>query len=287
MEIGTGKRVVSALLSAVVPGSGQILKKEMKKAILYLAVFAFLLLLTWTTTLYDTLFGFLVLKFGSNILALIASLDSFLAGAASKPRYLILVPILAALLLGNTLSGGIMWAKGVQGFSVPSISMQPSIMRGDRIIVDKYYETRPPRQGDIVVYLSPEAPGLFVLHRIIGVPGDRIHLREGIVYRNGQKLHETYVQHTIGDYNPYRDNFPAVPPADIYGVRNQEWQLTLPSHIEGGDVVVPPNSYFGMGDNRDVSYDSRFFGFIPSQNIVGRPMFIYWPSARLGHRLAE
>jgi signal peptidase I len=62
----------------------------------------------------------------------------------------------------------------------------------------------------------------------------------------------------------------------VYGVRNQDWELTLPSHIEGGDVVVPPDSYFGMGDNRDVSYDSRFFGFIPAQNVIGRPLFIYW-----------
>src|SRR5260370_27497273 len=104
MEMGSGKRVVAGLLSAIVPGSGQILKKEMKKAILYLAVLAFLLFLTWTTTLYDTLVGLVVLKIGVIGLALIASLDAFLTGAASKPRHLVLVPILAALFLGDALS---------------------------------------------------------------------------------------------------------------------------------------------------------------------------------------
>ena len=286
MEMGSGKRVVAGLLSAIVPGSGQILKKEMKKAILYLAVLAFLLFLTWTARLYDTLVGLVVLKIGAIGLALIASLDAFLTGAASKPRHLVLVPILAALFLGDALSGGIMLAKGVRAFSVPSESMQPSIMQDDRIFVDSYNKNRPPQQGDIVVYLLPETPRLFAVKRIIGVPGDRIHLHDGIVYRNGEKLNEKYVQHKLADYNPYRDNFPAVPPSEMYGVSNEKWTQELPSHLEGGDIVVPPDSYFAMGDNRDVSYDSRYWGFIPRQNVIGRPMFIYWPSARLGHRLA-
>jgi len=280
-------RVLAAVLSAIVPGSGQILKKETKKAILYLAVFVFLLFLTWTATLYDTLVGLVVLKVGAIGLALIASLDAFLTGAASKPRYLILVPVLAALFLGDAVSGGIMWAKGLRAFSVPAESMQPSIMQGDRIFVDsKYYKTRPPQQGDIVVFLAPETPSLFVVERIIGVPGDRIHLRDGIVYRNGEKLNEPYALHKFGDYNPYRDNFPAIPPSNAYGVRNEKWQRDFFAHIQSGDIVVPPDSYFAMGDNRDLSYDSRYWGFVPRANVTGRPMFIYWPFARLGHRLA-
>jgi signal peptidase I len=67
-----------------------------------------------------------------------------------------------------------------------------------------------------------------------------------------------------------------VPPSDDYGVRNEQWIQELPAHLEGEDVVVPPNSYFAMGDNRDVSYDSRYWGFIPRKNVIGRPMFIYW-----------
>ena len=114
------------------------------------------------------------------------------------------------------------------------------------------------------------------MKRVIGVPGDRIHLRDGVVYRNGQKLDEPYVIHSGRDsYNPYRDNFPAVPPSEFNNV-TPEWQLTMKQYIQGDDIVVPPKSYLAMGDNRDVSYDSRYWGFIPRQNVIGRPMFIYW-----------
>jgi signal peptidase I len=115
-----------------------------------------------------------------------------------------------------------------------------------------------------------------VVKRVIGIPGDRIHLRDGVVYRNGENLVEPYAQHTLANYDPYRDNFPAVPPSEMYGVTSEDWLLTLPSYIQGEDVVVPANSYFGMGDNRDDSKDSRYWGFIPKDNVIGRPLFIYW-----------
>ena len=129
------------------------------------------------------------------------------------------------------------------------------------------------RRDEIAVFISPEQPGLFLVKRIIGVPGDRIHLRDGVVYRNGEKLIEPYAQHKIRNFDPYRDNFPAMPPSDI---RNEHWKQEMASHIEGDDIIVPPDSYFAMGDNRDNSYDSRFWGFMPRKNLIGPPMFIYW-----------
>ncbi len=177
----------------------------------------------------------------------------------------------------------------LQAFEIPSSSMEDTLLIGDHVFVNREQFAPPTRwmgplmpyrdihRNDIVVFLSPEEQGLFVVKRIMGVPGDRIHLRDGAVYRNGEKLDETkYVQHKLADYNPYRDNFPAVPPSDMYGVRNEKWTQELPSHVEGGDIVVPPDSYFAMGDNRDVSYDSRYWGFIPRKNVIGRPMFVYW-----------
>jgi signal peptidase I len=113
-----------------------------------------------------------------------------------------------------------------------------------------------------------------MVKRIIGVPGDRIHLQDGVVYRNGQALQEPYVVRN-GTFSAYRDNFPAEPPSDMV-TATLEWRLTLGSHLVNGDLVVPPDRYFAMGDNRDVSYDSRFWGFIPRENIIGRPVFIYW-----------
>jgi signal peptidase I len=132
------------------------------------------------------------------------------------------------------------------------------------------------RRGDIAVFLKPGEPGLYLVKRIIGIPGDHIHLQDGTVYRNGEKLVEPYVIHSQGDYNPYRDNFPATPPAEFGADVTPDWTLALPQHIEQGDLVVPANSYFGMGDNRDVSLDSRFWGFIPKENVIGKPLIIYW-----------
>jgi len=181
----------------------------------------------------------------------------------------------------------------LQAFEIPSASMVKTLLVGDHVFVNRVQFS--PRtswvgplvpysqihHGDIVVFLSvdPRTPELYIVKRIIGLPGDRIHLRDGAVYRNGQKLDEPYIVHSdqapFNSYDPYRDNFPAVSPGDQPNVIS-EWKLTMPDHIENGDLVVPPDSYFGMGDNRDLSLDSRYWGFIPRENVIGRPMFIYW-----------
>src|SRR5579864_4047335 len=176
----------------------------------------------------------------------------------------------------------------MQAFEIPSNSMEDTLLIGDHVFVNRIqFAPRSPwvgpllpyrdvRRNDIVVFLSPQTPGLYVVKRIIGVPGDRIHLRSGVVYRNGEQLNESYVKHTEGSYpNPYRDNFPAVPTSEASNVYSV-WAQELPMHIDGDDVVVPPERYFAMGDNRDVSLDSRYWGFIPKENVIGRPMFIYW-----------
>src|SRR2546430_8142229 len=154
----------------------------------------------------------------------------------------------------------------VQAFEIPSSSMENTLLIGDHVFVNRVqfapatYWTGPLlpyreiRRGGIVVFLHPAEAGLYVVKRIMGIPGDRIHLRDGVVYRNGERLDEPYVIHKTDGYNPYRDNFPAVSPADYNGV-TPEWQLVLKEHIQGDDLVVPPDTYFGMGDNRDVSLD--------------------------------
>jgi signal peptidase I len=175
----------------------------------------------------------------------------------------------------------------MQAFEIPTSSMENTLLIGDHVFVDrvrlapksdyvdKIIPYRDPRRGDVIVFVSPSEPGLFVVKRVIGVPGDRIHLRGAKVYLNGQLQDEPYVIHSRGDYNPYRDDFPAVAPTSDDQLAPQ-WQNTEQDYIKGEDIVVPPGSYFGMGDNRDVSYDSRYWGFIPRENVVGRPMFIYW-----------
>jgi signal peptidase I len=178
----------------------------------------------------------------------------------------------------------------LQAFEIPSSSMENTLLIGDHVFVNRVQFApksnwigpllpyRDPQRGEIVVFLHPDPhyAGTFVVKRIIGVPGDRIHLRDRVVYRNGEALKEPYLdtdRDTPTDY--YRNNFPAVAPSD-YDQLSPDWLVDLPSYVQGGDLVVPPGHYFAMGDHRGVSLDSRYWGFIPRENIIGRPMFIYW-----------
>lgn len=210
--------------------------------------------------------------------------------AAEEKRSETTVEFLASL-AGVLVTGLFIITFVLQAFEIPSSSMEDTLLIGDHVFVNREQFAPPTRwmgplmpyrdirRGDIVVFLSPSEQGLFVVKRIMGIPGDRIHLRDGVVYRNGAKVEETYTRYknddpSVEQTRPYRENFPAVPP-DIYGV-TPDWQAELPKFIQGEDIVVPPNNYFAMGDNRNVSYDSRFWGFIPQENVIGRPMFIYW-----------
>lgn len=181
-----------------------------------------------------------------------------------------------------------------QNFEIPSGSMQKTLLIGDHVLVDritlapaslwaKFVHSRPVRRGDVIVFYKPnsETPDLFLVKRAIGIPGDRIHLRNGVVYLNGVAQNEPQAAMPVSDGNPqhesdpYRDDFPSVPPSELEHVTAM-WANELPSHVQGDDLVVPPNKVFAMGDNRTESLDSRFWGFVPQENIVGRPLFVYW-----------
>jgi signal peptidase I len=136
------------------------------------------------------------------------------------------------------------------------------------------------RRGEVIVFYKPPADAngehIFLVKRVVGVSGDRIHLRRGVVYLNGVAQSEPQAaKPTYANYSPYRDDFPSVPPPENIGV-TAEWSVDLPNHIEGEDLVVPPGSYFVMGDNRTNSTDGRYWGFVPRANVVGEPLFVYW-----------
>ena len=176
----------------------------------------------------------------------------------------------------------------VQAFEIPSRSMEDTLLVGDHVFVDRltpaskagYVGPLLPygkiKHGDIVVFLSPETKGLHVVKRIIGIPGDRIHLRNGVVYRNGVPLNEPYVKLLTHLHDPYRDEFPSVDPQLAGANMAFYWPLIMKNHIQGDDLVIPEGNYFGMGDDREISLDSRYWGFIPQENIIGRPLFTYW-----------
>ncbi|HEY7338492.1 MAG TPA: signal peptidase I [Bryobacteraceae bacterium] len=175
----------------------------------------------------------------------------------------------------------------VQAFIVPTPSMDPTVRVGDHLLVDKLSYAPPGpiskyllpytqvKRGDIIVFRKPTDITMNYVKRVIGVPGDHIRLMNKTVYLNGKPLVEPYAVHVFPDIRPYRDNFPAMPPTPDEPVEDAGFQM-LANHVWNGELVVPPDSYFAMGDNRDNSLDSRYWGFVPRDNIIGKPLFIFW-----------
>jgi signal peptidase I len=172
----------------------------------------------------------------------------------------------------------------VQAFVVPTGSMESNILIGDHMLVDKLaYAPAGPvsgkllpyqsiQRGDIVVFRWPPDPRQNYIKRVIGLPGDRLRLVDKQVYINGRKLHEPYTQYITQYIDPYRDNFPGAPNA----MADERAQQMLSENVVGGELVIPPGKYFAMGDNRDNSLDSRYWGFVPRENIIGKPLIIFW-----------
>jgi signal peptidase I len=173
----------------------------------------------------------------------------------------------------------------VQAFVIPSASMEGSLLIGDHVLVDKLTFAPPGslsryvlpyrdvRRGDIIVFRYPMDTKEDYVKRAIGIPGDRIHLVNKQLFLNGHAVNEPYVQHIYPYINEYRDNFPAAPPEP--GVMQPAMNM-LNDNVVNGELVVPPGCVFAMGDNRDDSLDSRYWGFVPRENIEGTPMIIYW-----------
>jgi signal peptidase I len=181
-----------------------------------------------------------------------------------------------------------------QNFVIPSGSMENTLLVGDHLVVDRItlappttwmplVHYREPRRNDVVVFLKP-VPDIvdgqpviqFLVKRLIGVPGDHIQLRNGIVIINGVAQNQPHAQPTtLDNHSDFLDEFPSIPPS-VERNATEAWSVEFPSHIEDGNLVVPPGKYFMMGDNRHNSLDSRYWGFVPRENIVGRPLFNYW-----------
>ena len=161
----------------------------------------------------------------------------------------------------------------VQAFSIPSGSMEPTLLVGDYLLVNKlaygirnpitnnvWISLGTPQRGDVAVFIYPQSPDKDYIKRIIGLPGDRIQIINKKLHINGQLTH----------IPPLSDDPDA--PRAVY----QEEEITPTERDNFGPVVVPPDSYFVMGDNRDRSYDSRFWGFVPMKDLKGRAFIIYF-----------
>jgi signal peptidase I len=172
----------------------------------------------------------------------------------------------------------------VQAFQIPSPSMENTLLVGDYLLVnklcygagglgDQVMPYRRIKRGDIVVFHYPVAPVQHFVKRVIGIPGDRVRLVNKQVFVNGVALKEPYAHFSRQGNDLFRDDFPRL---DVAPGETPEWWLTLRKLVEDGQLIVPEDHYFVMGDNRDDSYDSRYWGFVPAANIIGRPLLIYW-----------
>ncbi|HUO59753.1 MAG TPA: signal peptidase I [Candidatus Acidoferrales bacterium] len=176
----------------------------------------------------------------------------------------------------------------VQAFTIPSESMEDTLLIGDYLLVDKvhfgggghwdaFMPYRPIRRGDMIVFRPPAHPEMHFVKRVIGLPGERMKLLHRRVYINGQPINEPYVVFKPSFPDPFRDNFPngnAVSPE-----MTARWHSQMKKWVENGELIVPEGMYFVMGDNRNQSSDSRYWGFVPRENVIGRPWLIYWSVA--------
>jgi signal peptidase I len=175
-----------------------------------------------------------------------------------------------------------------QPYVIPTGSMEGTLLVGDHLLVDKLAYApagsfskhilpyQQPKHGDIIVFQYPTDINTTLVKRLIGQPGDRLKINKGMVYRNGIRLNEPYVFHKYA-YDPAFDNFPnpcCRPVKEDLALQAQRQMLE--TNVVNGEVLVPANMYFAMGDNRDNSSDSRYWGFVPRENIVGKPFLIYW-----------
>jgi signal peptidase I len=180
----------------------------------------------------------------------------------------------------------LVWFTAVvaQPFVVPTGSMENTILIGDHLIVDKIPYSPPGavtqyflpysdvKRGDVVVFRYPLNINLPYVKRVIGVPGDHIRFEENKLFLNGKRVEEPYIRLDGPNKDPYAANFPASAPFHIYPRGEQ----MLRDHVKDGELTVPAGFYLCMGDNRENSDDSRYWGLVPRENIIGKPLLIWW-----------
>ena len=175
----------------------------------------------------------------------------------------------------------------LQPYLIPSESMERTLLVGDFLLVNKQIYApagslsrwllpyREVARGDIVVFHHPQPP--YLIKRVVGIPGDRLRIEDGRVTVNGQPLDEPYAAFEPAPFNPFRDDFPAKERTDP--TVDPVWWRQMQNLTRDGELVVPESEYFVLGDNRNHSRDSRFWGFVPRADIVARPLVIYFSVA--------
>jgi len=246
----TRRYLLAALFSAIVPGAGQLFLGQRRKATLLLIVFAVLIAGFWPLRLLRFYAGFIALYslwIGLSSYAVCsAQFARHLPRGQRPPMWWLLVTVPGTLLVVSLVGALVTRASGFRSFSIPSTSMEKTLRQGDHFVVDT--ASRLPERRDVVIFFRNHT---FFVKRVIAIGGDSIRGEDGLIFVNGSEQHEPYVEH-IGTQAP-------------------DWMSTF------GPIAVPKGKCFVMGDNRDVSLDSRSadFGFVDNGSIIGKPLYIF------------
>jgi len=261
------KPILAFLLSLVTPGLGQIYNGQFKKGISYLVGFL----------LVYIIFSFLLFKFYGMILYLIImlgfflfiSLDALLGAIKLKAIalnsynkwYIYLIIFLVSSVAVHPLLGWTIRNNIARAYKIPSSAMEPTLMVGDHLIADmKIYKSEKPKRGDIIVFEFPKDPSKDFIKRVIGIEDEKVEVINNKIYINEKLLDDPW-GYVSAKYYPALDTF--------------------------GPVVVPKDSLFVLGDNRNNSQDSRFWGFVNIKKVRGKALYLYWAKnkTRIGMEL--
>jgi signal peptidase I len=252
------RRDVAVLLTLLAPGAGHFLVGTFRRGLAWaigLPIAMCVVLLAMPVSLSAFLVAILI-----ALLAYVGMAVDLVRLPVGRPPWKTLIPAWAALLVVEYVAGatlaGYYRTHYAQAFTIPSGAMTPALLHGDYVLVDKSaYRARPPRRGDIVVFRHPRDDRRIYVKRIVGIPGEEIQIQGRQILVNGTALAEPYLAATAPDAG-------AGGPCEVaYGCR---------------PTSVPPDGYFVLGDYRDLSQDSRHWGFVRRDRILGRATAIYW-----------
>ena len=293
------KGLAAFLLSLVTPGLGQVYNGQLLKGILSLGGLLGLLLLSTAVGLAHSFNGLVVhniLILSAYVLLLADAVFTAVRQVRMDQRpthtwrsYLVglTLLLLTILVLSDSIPDKI---PGVRAYKMTADSMSPTLASEDRIVADtRYYRSHSPQRGDLIVFKFPYQDHPIYIKRVIGVPGDQVKIVDHQVYVNGQRISEPYIVRDLSAPfdDPFGDNFPPHSPEYLQANMQPEWADEIFQYIHDGEITVPPDKYFTMGDNRDHSWDSRYWGPIARDKIFGKALYIYWSKdkSRIGQTI--
>jgi signal peptidase I len=268
-------KTVAVLLSLLQPGFGQIYAGRMVRGAIAFAVYLATLLIFFGGVIGRSFFGLLVAVGVIVVLQVGIAIDAGLVSrstVSSNPIWQRWYAVLAFAVLAQIGLRQVLPAiQRLKTYNIPSAAMEPTLQIGDHLVaaLDAYHSV-PPARNDIAIFTSPEDPKVELVKRVVALPGETVELRDKVLYVNGHAVPEPWAVHNDPNVGAAAD---ATSPI---GLRDQM-----------RPVLVPPGHFFALGDNRDSSYDSRFYGPVPRENLKGKALYIYWSkvAGRMGKKL--